>query len=111
MRPLKPEILIDRILTIRTLVSLARQRSIIDICRNVRRAISRGILISSCVRRDGDVIQDLVEEAVHAHSEERRVGVLVAQSCEHGGYGGVPACDAGAGLFVRASVYGRDGDD
>lgn len=112
MRPLKPKVLIDGVRTIRTLIVLARQRTVIRTIRgSVRRAIGGGIFVASRVSRDGDIVQDLVEEAVHTHSEECRVGVLVAQGCEHGGEGGVPACDAGVGLFVRASVYGRDVDD
>ena len=48
---------------------------------------------------------------MHTHSEECRIGVTVTQGCKHGGKRGVPACDAGLGLFVRASVDGRDVND
>ena len=97
MRSLEPEVLIDRVRTIGALIILARQRTIIDIGESVRAAIGRGVFVPSRVRRDGDVVQDPVEEFVHAHSEERGVGVLVAQGREHGGQRGVPACDAGVG--------------
>ena len=36
---------------------------------------------------------------------------MVTQVCEHGGKCGVPACDAVFGLFIGASVDGRDVND
>lgn len=88
----EPEILIDRIFTVRTLIVFARQRGVrIGVCIHIAKV--RRIFVSGRKARVRDVVQDFAEKAVDTFAEEYGVGILCTEGCEHVACGSVPAYD------------------